>query len=224
MKTTQPALLAQKLEITEHYIYLKLAERAKDPGNAGLLRQIAAQELEHARFWETKTGIRIKPDRWRIRKTTFLARLLGLTFVLKQMEKREGTGSARYESLHECSLRHASWLWKKKLMNRDLECRMRKTALRGFHCAGSERCSGGTDGRFGGIHAHPGRYPYYQCGRSGDGISAAFSMAASDYLCPGEGNTAAKKSALYTGISYFFTVILLILPFLLIPANSRHWV
>ncbi|HOJ67111.1 MAG TPA: rubrerythrin family protein, partial [Paludibacteraceae bacterium] len=50
------------------------------------------------------------------------------------------------------------------------------------------------------------------------GISAALSMAASDYLSTkAEGDTRAAKSAAYTGVTYFLTVILLILPFLLMP-------
>ena len=49
------------------------------------------------------------------------------------------------------------------------------------------------------------------------GISAALSMAASDYLSSkAEGDAKAKKSAVYTGIAYLFTVVLLILPFLLL--------
>lgn len=49
------------------------------------------------------------------------------------------------------------------------------------------------------------------------GISAALSMAASDYLSSkAEGDTKARKSAIYTGVAYFITVILLILPFLLL--------
>ncbi|MGC3979324.1 MAG: VIT1/CCC1 transporter family protein [Paludibacteraceae bacterium] len=49
------------------------------------------------------------------------------------------------------------------------------------------------------------------------GISATFSMAASDYLSSKtEGDEIAKKSALYTGVAYLITVILLILPFLLL--------
>ena len=52
------------------------------------------------------------------------------------------------------------------------------------------------------------------------GISAALSMAASDYLSSkAEGDARAKKSAVYTGISYIITVILLILPFLLMTSK-----
>jgi hypothetical protein len=52
------------------------------------------------------------------------------------------------------------------------------------------------------------------------GISAALSMAASDYLSSkAEGDPKARKSAVYTGVAYFFTVILLILPFLVITSK-----
>jgi VIT1/CCC1 family predicted Fe2+/Mn2+ transporter len=50
------------------------------------------------------------------------------------------------------------------------------------------------------------------------GISAAFSMAASEYLsCKADNDPRAVKSAFYTGTAYIITVMLLILPFLLIP-------
>jgi len=53
------------------------------------------------------------------------------------------------------------------------------------------------------------------------GISAAFSMAASDYLSSrAEGDPRAKKSALYTGMAYLLTVAALIAPYLLIEAAA----
>ncbi|MDP4202394.1 MAG: VIT1/CCC1 transporter family protein, partial [Bacteroidota bacterium] len=52
------------------------------------------------------------------------------------------------------------------------------------------------------------------------GISAALSMASSDYLSSkAEGDARAKKSAVYTGVAYLFTVIFLILPFLLLTSK-----
>jgi VIT1/CCC1 family predicted Fe2+/Mn2+ transporter len=48
------------------------------------------------------------------------------------------------------------------------------------------------------------------------GISASFSMAASEYLsCKADNDPRAAKSALYTGIAYIITVALLITPFLI---------
>jgi VIT1/CCC1 family predicted Fe2+/Mn2+ transporter len=52
------------------------------------------------------------------------------------------------------------------------------------------------------------------------GISAAFSMAASDYLSSkAEGDPLAGKSALYTGVAYIITVFLMILPYLLVGSK-----
>ncbi len=49
------------------------------------------------------------------------------------------------------------------------------------------------------------------------GISASFSMAASEYLSTRqEGGDDALKSSLYTGMAYIFTVFFLVLPFMLI--------
>jgi len=50
------------------------------------------------------------------------------------------------------------------------------------------------------------------------GISASFSMAASEYLSAraGDGDTNPVRSALYTGLAYIFTVIILVLPYLLL--------
>ncbi|GAB6283383.1 MAG: hypothetical protein STSR0008_21480 [Ignavibacterium sp.] len=51
------------------------------------------------------------------------------------------------------------------------------------------------------------------------GIAASFSMAASNYLSERADDESKNsiKSSVYTGIAYIITVILLILPFLLIP-------
>ena len=50
------------------------------------------------------------------------------------------------------------------------------------------------------------------------GISASFSMAASEYLSSRaeEGETRPTRSALYTGIAYIFTVMVLVFPYLVL--------
>jgi len=51
------------------------------------------------------------------------------------------------------------------------------------------------------------------------GIAAALSMAASEYLsAKAEGRTRdAPRAALYTGVAYIITVVIMILPYLLVP-------
>jgi hypothetical protein len=49
--------------------------------------------------------------------TTFLVKILGLSFVLKQMEKREGTGSKLYDTLSEFYRKLNFFRKKKKATN-----------------------------------------------------------------------------------------------------------
>ena len=51
------------------------------------------------------------------------------------------------------------------------------------------------------------------------GISATFSMASSEFLAAkSEGRSDALKSCTYTGLAYLVTVVLLILPYLILPS------
>jgi VIT1/CCC1 family predicted Fe2+/Mn2+ transporter len=53
------------------------------------------------------------------------------------------------------------------------------------------------------------------------GISATLSMASSEFLsAKSEGNKDALKSSFYTGIAYLITVVMLILPYLLLPPQK----
>lgn len=45
-------LISQKNEITEYYVYAKLAERVKDAKNSEILIQISKDEESHYNFWK----------------------------------------------------------------------------------------------------------------------------------------------------------------------------
>ena len=98
-KWQKMAISAQRAEITEYNIYTQLADRASDKNNAEVLRRIGNEEKKHAEYWRSKTGVDVQPDGWKIFKTVTMARFLGLSFVLKLMEKKEGTGSKTYDDL-----------------------------------------------------------------------------------------------------------------------------
>jgi VIT1/CCC1 family predicted Fe2+/Mn2+ transporter len=54
------------------------------------------------------------------------------------------------------------------------------------------------------------------------GIAAALSMAASEFLSSrAENDSKAGRSALYTGLAYIVTVILLIMPYLVVPQHGN---
>ncbi len=216
------ALMAQQTEITEHAIYLKLANKARDINNANVLREIGKQELKHATFWETKTGVVLKPNAWKVRRTVFLAQLLGLTFVLKQMEKREGTGSRLYEQLSEHFPETMLISKEEKAHEQSIIAMIDEERLQyiGSIVLGLNDALVELTGALAGFTLALADTRIISLAGLVTGISAALSMAASDYLSSkAEGDSRAKKSAVYTGVAYFITVILLILPFLLLSSK-----
>jgi VIT1/CCC1 family predicted Fe2+/Mn2+ transporter len=184
-----------------------------------VLRRIGNEEKKHADYWKTKTGVDVQPNGWKIFKTVTMARFLGLSFVLKQMEKNEGTGSKAYDDL-------ANDFPETKMISED-EKRHEKELLNMLDEEGLKYVGSIVLGLNDALVELTGALAGFTLALSDNkiislvglvtGISAALSMAASDYLSSkAEGDDKAKKSAVYTGVAYFFTVILLILPFLLL--------
>ncbi|HNW57762.1 MAG TPA: VIT1/CCC1 transporter family protein [Bacteroidales bacterium] len=218
-KTRDMAISVQRTEITEHYIYMQLARRCKDKKNAGVLEEIGMEEFGHARFWKSITGVEVKPNKFKIFRTVLLARLLGLTFVLKQMEKREGTGSKMYTSLATVFPEAEKFSRDEKVHEKEILNMLDEESLQyvGSIVLGLNDALVELTGSLAGFTLALGDTRLISLAGLVTGISAALSMAASDYLSSkAEGDPKAGKSAVYTGISYIITVFLLILPFLLI--------
>ena len=55
-KIKKYAISAQRGEITEHYVYMRLAASCMDKKNASVLKNIGEQEMKHFLFWKSKTG------------------------------------------------------------------------------------------------------------------------------------------------------------------------
>ena len=72
---------AQRNEITEHHIYLKLAGSIKDKHNSEVLKKIGNDEKAHYEVWKKYTATEVKPSKWRIFKFFWIARIFGITFL-----------------------------------------------------------------------------------------------------------------------------------------------
>jgi vacuolar iron transporter family protein len=220
--TRRAALRAQRAEITEYHVYTRLAARCRDEKNAGILRDIGIQEKHHAEFWAGKTGVEVKPGRWRIFRTVLMARILGLTFVLKKMERNEGTASGRYAGLVRAVPEAARLSEEEGAHEKSLLAMLDEELLRyvGSIVLGLNDALVELTGALAGFTLALGQTKVISLAGLVTGISAAFSMAASDYLSSkAEGDPRASKSAVYTGVAYLVTVILLILPFLLLSSK-----
>jgi len=219
LKTHKKIIAAQRAEITECHIYTRLAERSKDQNNAEVLRRIGQEEKKHADFWKTKTGLDVKPDNWKIFRIVFFARLLGLSFVLKLMEKKEGTGSKAYAELSDVFPETQKLSEEEKSHEKEILGMLDEEGLQyvGSIVLGLNDALVELTGSLAGFTLALGSTKIISLAGLVTGISAALSMAASDYLSSkAEGDERAKKSAIYTGVAYLFTVAFLILPFLLL--------
>jgi vacuolar iron transporter family protein len=209
----------QKQEITGYYVYRNIAKRQKDPHNQKILNQIADDEMKHYEVHHSFTGKEVAPDRWEIFKYRIFSFLLGPTFSIKQMEHNEADDKVAYRRLSELpeilpiiadEEKHEKELI--DLLNEDKLNYMGSVVL-GLNDALIE-LTGALAGFTFALHDPK----LIALTGSITGIAAALSMAASEYLSTKSENTDrhAVKASVYTGIAYIFTVVILILPYLLI--------
>jgi len=211
-------LKEQQNEIDACHLYRRVARLIKDPANSRTVELISQDEYKHYARLKGLTRKDLKPRRLKVLINYWFIRIFGLTFGIKMLEQAEGQGIRSYgaidDSLSEMDEiiqdeeRHES-----ELIDMLDEERLKYVgsvvlglndalveltgALAGFTIAFQDTKLIGLTGLI-------------------TGISASFSMAASEYLSTRqEGGENAGKSSLYTGIAYVFTVILLVLPFAL---------
>ena len=78
---------AQKNEITEHFVYEKLATATKDKKNFEVLHQIAHDELNHYQFWQKYSDKQITPNWFKVWRYFLMAKILGLSFFFHAFHK-----------------------------------------------------------------------------------------------------------------------------------------
>ena len=211
-------LQEQQDEINAHHLYSKVAAFVTDRDNKKTIELIAKDEMKHYKRLKELTGKEIQPQRVKIFFNLWFVRIFGLAFGLKMLEQAESHAIRRYseedeslrymdeiirdEERHEDELigmldeEHLKYIGSVVLGLNDALVEL-TGALAGYTIAFQETKLIGLTGLI-------------------TGISASFSMAASEYLSTRhEGGENAGKSSLYTGMAYVFTVIFLVAPFAL---------
>ena len=217
-KTKRQLLDYQRNEISEHHIYRLLAGMQKSAENRKVLELIAADEKRHYEQWKAYTGKEIAPDRLKILAYTWICRIFGLTFGLKLMESGEAGATRAYAALPP-EVREAAAIAREecdheaKLLAMLDEERLRYVGaiVLGLNDAVVE-----LTGALAGFTLALQNTKLIALTGSITGIAAALSMAAAEYLSvKADGSQQSPyKAALYTGVTYVFTVVLLILPYL----------
>jgi VIT1/CCC1 family predicted Fe2+/Mn2+ transporter len=223
-KNTEYILISQlKNELTESMIYASLANIEKDERNKKILENISRDEMAHAEIIKNIVQKDAKISTFKVKRTVLLARIFGVVFILKLMERGENNASKTYrqilksypqlEKIAEDEDRHEAELI--GMLNDERLNNMGAIVL-GLNDALVE-----LTGALAGFTFAIGEP--WKIAKLGliTGLAAAMSMAASAFLsaradADNEDGKSAIKSALYTGIAYIITVILLVSPYIII--------
>lgn len=213
----------QRGEITEKEIYYRISKYIKNNENRGTLLRIADEEQRHYDIWKKHTGVEVKPAMAMVFYYVFLARILGYTFVIKRMEKRQNQFDYNdvFDEEMKAEVPEINSIVEQELVHEQMLISLLDEEL--LHYVGS-MVLGLNDA----LVEFTGSLAGYSFAMQSNrlitlaglitGVSATLSMASSEFLSSrAEGNSNAGKSASFTGVSYLITVILLLLPFLLLP-------
>jgi VIT1/CCC1 family predicted Fe2+/Mn2+ transporter len=210
-------LKAQRNEITEHEIYKRLSLAMPDKNNREIFARIADDELRHYHFWKRFTGEDVRPRRLIIFLYVFLARVLGLSFSLKLMEKGEDLAQAAYVRLKavdpyvENVVREEEQHEERLLAMIDEE----KLKYTGSMVLGLNDAIVELTGALAGFTLALGRTKIIAMAGIIIGVAASLSMAASEYLSTKEEKDGRHplKASVYTGVAYLLVVVLLTYPY-----------
>jgi len=209
----------QKNEITEHYIYKKLSVKVTGLKNRRILFQIADDEMRHYNVWKTYTNKDVKPGRIKVWFYTLVSLLFGFTFGIKLMENAERRAHDVYSHIPD-SIKEINGIIRDEeeheqaLLTLLDEDRLKYT---GSIVLGLNDALVELMGVLAGLSFALQNTTLVALTAAITGVAAALSMAASGYLStksePGGKNP--FVAALYTGMAYIVTVLLLITPFVI---------
>jgi vacuolar iron transporter family protein len=209
----------QKNEITEHTIYARLASKTRNKENKKILEKISNEELTHYHFWKKYTNSKVNPNRLRILFYYLTARIFGLTFGIKLMERGETKAQYNYSNFQHIIPDAAKIALDEDAHEKELIGLINEEKLNymGSVVLGLNDALVELTGTLAGLTFALQNTRIIALVGLVTGIAAGLSMAASEYLSTKSEESAneAWKSALYTGVAYFFTVIVLIVPYFL---------
>lgn len=211
----------QKNEITEYFVYKKLSEWERDERNKKIFLEIAEDELKHFNQLKNYTKKDLKPDKIKIFLTLFLTKILGFTFTTKLMERGEDRAIEGYSDLLSSLPNINKIIEEEKTHEQKLLEILDEERLHyvGSIVLGLSDALVELTGTLAGLTFAFQNNKLISLSGLVTGISAALSMAGSEYLSTkAEGSERNPlKAAIITGITYIITVIILIFPYLLTP-------
>ncbi len=218
-KTWQSLLAFQENEITEYHIYQRLAKRQKSTENARILEKIANEEHNHYEILKRYTGKEIQPGRFKVFWYSLLERLFGFTFAIRLMERGEESAQINYKEIFT-DVPEAREIEKEE---NDHELQLielldeQRLQYVGSIVLGLNDALVELTGALAGLTLALQNTHLIALTGFITGVAASFSMAASEYLSTKSDQDGKNPltAAVYTGIAYIVTVMILIAPYLL---------
>ena len=210
----------QRMERTEMEVYRRLANREKKTENKIILQKISKQESNHYNILKEKTGEDVNFSKIRVYFHLITSIFLGLTFSLKLMEKTEQNAAQEYRDLGYENIAKEEDEHEKELLSLLEEDNLNylSSIILGLSDALVE-----LTGALAGLTFVFQELRVVALAGLVTGISASFSMAASEFLATKEENSNRSpiKAALFTGTAYLITVFLLVIPYLSLSDSSE---
>ena len=214
----------QQNELTESVIYREIAKFAKGEENKKTLIRLADEEKAHYEIWKNYTRIEMKPQKRKVLKYKWIARIFGFTFAIKLMEKGEENAQVEYSLLFE-EVEESKHIKEQEEEHEAALIEMldeERLQYVGSMVLGMNDALVELTGSLAGFTFAMQNTRLIALSGLIMGISATFSMASSEFLAAkSEGRTDAFKSCAYTGVAYLITVALLILPYLIF-GNAQY--
>ena len=212
-------------ELSEYYIYGKLAAMERKPENRAMLEKLSLQEKSHYEFWKTLApNAEIQPRKLGLILFPAMRAILGVTFTAKLLESHEKDAVLRYQKIlphippsHRARFQEIIKDEQSHEQSLIGEVKEKRIAYLGFIALGLADAIVEITGVHAGFLGVTGSTLI--AGISGIivGFAAAISMGSASYLqAKQEPDKSAILSGFATGLSYFFSVICLALPYFLI--------
>jgi len=218
------AAMSVRDEYTDYSTYLALSRRERNPSFKKALEELAQEERDHYEFWKKYApDTRVSTNRLSLFFVLVLRIILGLTFTMKFLERHEEDVISRYKQvagsiLTEDRTRFDAMVNDEEhhenyLMGEVKEGRVKYMSFIVLGLADAVV-------EISGIHAASlGIFNLTEiAGVNGivAGMAASIAMASAAYAQAKQGfEGSAKWSAIYTGVSYMLTAVLLALPYFL---------
>ncbi len=217
-KTKKEIVAIQRKEITHYAIYKRLNAAVEGSDNKKIMNKIAENELEQYRFWKEFSKKDLKPNKLKVMAYVLMAKTLGLNFALKLMEKEASLTKETYLKLQGVNHGVKATIKDGEAREQDIlelidEDKMKYTdsMILGLN-DGLVELLGGLAGftfalQDAKLIAVSGLIM---------GIAGSLSMGGSEYLSTTDKRDKSPvKASIYTGVTYFTIVVLLIFPFMI---------